>query len=396
MTLADRDNSSPTTSRSRSAHQLRSAPRRRTLSPTHVRIDGAEYVNFASNDYLGLTHHPRLIAAARTSLAQTAWAAAPPPLITGYTTPTPPPRQRSPAGRGPRMPSCFPAGTRRITRPSRRSRRSARRRGRSLPPRQARARVAHRRRARDGLAVPRLPAQPPREARAAAGRRGAESTPGGRDRIDLQHGRRRRGSRGAGGDSRQRRPFRPAAGRGARHGRVRRGGAGYAAERGIAGGSPTSRVVTLSKAMGCAGGAVCGSRTFCAALRELWPGLIYSTSDAPDDRGGGEGGDRRSCATNRSGRRACATWRRVRDAASAQDSRSPRAIRRSFRSSWVMKPRGSRPSRKLLEARSAGAGGSAADRPDGDESPAADAVVRTHGSGGLGTARHPDRERLTG
>jgi 7-keto-8-aminopelargonate synthetase-like enzyme len=39
--------------------------------------------------------------------------------------------------------------------------------------------------------------------------------------------------------------------------------------------------VTLSKALGCAGGAVCGSRAFCDAVVNLGRGYIYSTGVAP-------------------------------------------------------------------------------------------------------------------
>ena len=35
----------------------------RVLDATHVEIGACQLVNFASNDYLGLTHHPRVVAA---------------------------------------------------------------------------------------------------------------------------------------------------------------------------------------------------------------------------------------------------------------------------------------------------------------------------------------------
>jgi 7-keto-8-aminopelargonate synthetase-like enzyme len=58
------------------------------------------------------------------------------------------------------------------------------------------------------------------------------------------------------------------------------GGAGYANELGLSK-SVDVFVVTLSKAVGCAGGAVCGSRTFCDALLNFGRGYIYSTSVPP-------------------------------------------------------------------------------------------------------------------
>jgi 8-amino-7-oxononanoate synthase len=67
-------------------HQLRVRRPLEHLSSTHVRCDGVDYVNFASNNYLGLTHHPRLIAAARLSLERDGLGSGAASLITGYTT----------------------------------------------------------------------------------------------------------------------------------------------------------------------------------------------------------------------------------------------------------------------------------------------------------------------
>ena len=39
----------------------------RPIDAVHVEIDGRRFVNFASNNYLGLTHHPRVIEAARVA-----------------------------------------------------------------------------------------------------------------------------------------------------------------------------------------------------------------------------------------------------------------------------------------------------------------------------------------
>src|SRR5947207_152090 len=55
-----------------------------SIDSTHVRSGGREFVNFASNDYLGLTHHPLILAAAESSLRQSGAGSAASPLITGY------------------------------------------------------------------------------------------------------------------------------------------------------------------------------------------------------------------------------------------------------------------------------------------------------------------------
>ncbi|MBC7783378.1 MAG: 8-amino-7-oxononanoate synthase [Burkholderiales bacterium] len=65
----------------REAHLLRS---RRVFTPidsTHVLFDGRRLTNFCSNDYLGLTHHPRMLAAIREVYQAGAGAAG---LISGH------------------------------------------------------------------------------------------------------------------------------------------------------------------------------------------------------------------------------------------------------------------------------------------------------------------------
>jgi 8-amino-7-oxononanoate synthase len=60
---------------------------RRTVTivdSTHVRIDGRTLVNFASNNYLGLTHHPVVVAAFESVARSTGVGSGAAPLITGF------------------------------------------------------------------------------------------------------------------------------------------------------------------------------------------------------------------------------------------------------------------------------------------------------------------------
>ena len=60
---------------------------RRTLRPldaTHVELDGRRLVNFCSNNYLGLTHHPRLIEAARDAAGRDGVGSGAAGLISGH------------------------------------------------------------------------------------------------------------------------------------------------------------------------------------------------------------------------------------------------------------------------------------------------------------------------
>src|SRR5438067_5923753 len=55
------------------------------LDATHVEIDGRRYTNFASNNYLALTHHPRVIAAFESTAQKAGVGSGAAALITGYT-----------------------------------------------------------------------------------------------------------------------------------------------------------------------------------------------------------------------------------------------------------------------------------------------------------------------
>jgi len=68
----------------RDKHQLRQRIEVHPIDSTHVRIGGQIFTNFASNNYLGLTHHPRLRAAAESALHSGIGSGAA-GLISGYT-----------------------------------------------------------------------------------------------------------------------------------------------------------------------------------------------------------------------------------------------------------------------------------------------------------------------
>ncbi|HET6249997.1 MAG TPA: 8-amino-7-oxononanoate synthase [Tepidisphaeraceae bacterium] len=54
------------------------------IDATHVQSNGRRLVNFSSNNYLGLTHHPKVVAAAASALARDGFGSGAAPLITGY------------------------------------------------------------------------------------------------------------------------------------------------------------------------------------------------------------------------------------------------------------------------------------------------------------------------
>jgi 8-amino-7-oxononanoate synthase len=66
-------------------HTLRRRRTVRVLDSTHLEIDGRRFVNFASNNYLGLTHHPSVVAAFASAAKMVGVGSGAAPLITGQT-----------------------------------------------------------------------------------------------------------------------------------------------------------------------------------------------------------------------------------------------------------------------------------------------------------------------
>jgi 8-amino-7-oxononanoate synthase len=65
----------------RTANEFRQRQIIRPIDAVHVEIDGRRYINFSSNDYLGLTYHPKVIAAFASQNNVGSGAAA---LVSGY------------------------------------------------------------------------------------------------------------------------------------------------------------------------------------------------------------------------------------------------------------------------------------------------------------------------
>ena len=69
----------------RDAGQLRHLRAVRPLDSTHIEIDGRPCINFCSNNYLGLNRHPRLLAAVEAAMRETGFGAGAAALISGQT-----------------------------------------------------------------------------------------------------------------------------------------------------------------------------------------------------------------------------------------------------------------------------------------------------------------------
>jgi 8-amino-7-oxononanoate synthase len=68
----------------REHHTLRQHRAVRILDSTHIEIGGRRLVNFSSNNYLGLTHHPKVVAAFANAAREYGVGSGAAPLVTGH------------------------------------------------------------------------------------------------------------------------------------------------------------------------------------------------------------------------------------------------------------------------------------------------------------------------
>ena len=263
------------------AHQLRARRVVEPMTSTHVRIDGVEFVNFASNNYLGLTHHLRVLAAAERSLHAEGLGSGAAALITGYTARHAAAEAAIAQWKGTADAVLLPSGYQANHAAVQTLAALGEKRGggtRFLIDKLAHASLLDAVRAtsaefrvfpHNGLAkLERLLAQAPAEQLQVVLSESIFSMDG--DAADL-HGL---------ASLKAKYPFVLFLDEAHGSGVYGPGGSGYAAERGMQKSVDVS-VMTLSKALGCVGGAVCGTQSFCAAVLNYGRAFIYSTAIPP-------------------------------------------------------------------------------------------------------------------
>src|SRR4051794_39514659 len=256
------------------------------LDATHVEIDGRRYVNFASNNYLGMSHHPRVINAAAQALQRYGAGGGASPLVTGFS-PAQAAAERSVADwKGTEAAILLPSGYQANVAAVQTlaalggdaSVATAGQRVRFLLDKLCHASLI------DAVGTTGLPFRVfPHNHLGKLARllddADAEETQVvvtesifsmDGDAADL-----------AGlAELKRRRPFVLLLDEAHASGVYGQGGAGLANEAGLPG-LPDLSVITFSKALGCAGGAVCGSTLLCDAVTNFGRAYIYSTTIAP-------------------------------------------------------------------------------------------------------------------
>jgi 8-amino-7-oxononanoate synthase len=262
-------------------HLLR---QRRVVTPidaVHIEIDGRRYVNFSSNNYLGLTHHPRVLRAAEETTRRYGTGSAASPLITGYTEAHASAERAIARWKGTEsavlLPSGYQANLAAVQTLAAIGERSGR------PVRFILDKLVH------ASLVDAV-----RETRAdfrIAQHQGVEKferlvLDGAAERTQIVVTESVFSMDGDAADLsglaalKKRRPFILVLDEAHGSGVYGPGGAGLAAERGL-GSAVDVTIVTLSKALGGGGGAVCGTAGFCEAVVNLGRAYIYSTHLPP-------------------------------------------------------------------------------------------------------------------
>jgi 8-amino-7-oxononanoate synthase len=266
------------------AHQLLLRSRRIVthLTPTSVRVDDTAYVDFASNNYLGLTHHPALIDAVRRAAQDVGVGSGAAPLITGYSPLHATAECAIAQWKGTADAVLLPSGYQANHAVMQTLVALAERQGgggvRFLIDRLAHASLLDAVRGASAefrifphnhlAKVRRLLADAPANQLQVVLTESIFSMDG--DAADLS---------GLVALKRER-PFLLVLDEAHGSGVYGPDGAGYAAELGLADHVDVA-VVTLSKAMGCVGGAICASRNFCQAVVNYGRAFVYSTAVPP-------------------------------------------------------------------------------------------------------------------
>lgn len=265
--------------RLRERHVFRQRRIVRSIDATHIEVDGQSYVNFASNNYLGLTHHPRVIDAAADALRRCGAGSGAAGLITGYGPPHESAERKLAAWKGTEsavlLPSGYQANAAAVQTLATVSQRIAPGAGaRFLLDKRVHASL---------IDAVRLTAAPyrvfPHNEFSKLGRLLSDA-PAGQAQVVVTES-----IFSMDGDAAD---LRTIAELKSRHGFMLlldeahasgvygEGGAGLAGEAGL-GNLADVTVVTLSKGLGSAGGAVCASQRFCDAVVNFGRAYIYST-----------------------------------------------------------------------------------------------------------------------
>jgi 8-amino-7-oxononanoate synthase len=257
---------------------------RRVMTPvdaTHVDWNGRRLVNFASNNYLGLTHHPRVVEAVAQSARDLGAGSGAAPLITGYTAAHALAEQRIAQWKGSQASVLLPSGYQANHAAVQTLAAVAEKRGR--PIRFLLDKLCH----ASLIDAVRGTGQPfrvfPHNGLRKL-RRLLEEADANQMQVVVTEA-----IFSMDGDAadlsglaslKESHPFLLMLDEAHGTGVYGAAGSGLAAELGLQS-AVDVRVLTLSKSIGCGGGAVCGTTTFCESLVNLARAYIYSTSVPP-------------------------------------------------------------------------------------------------------------------